>query len=534
MRKAISTVLAAAMALSSAAMPGIAMADDSEPVTISFFDKNSGTRTFDDPVAQELEKRTGVTIDLISPTGDPAEKLSLMLAAQDYPDIVLMDRGSDIVNQYIEAGALVNLSDYMDLMPHVVEMYGDTLNKTRYTDGNNYYLSNWYGYDPDPVNGFIARYDTMIELVGQERADSDEPFTFSEWVDLLKQYKEKFPQVDGKDTIPVVLGQPGNDGVINGLFAGMNAMYPYYVTDDSVQFEVRDPKFLTAMHQMNELYREGLLDPEWTSNSDELRNQKLANNNVFGYAGAYWDTWSASASLMASENENAEYLAYKVVADDVDPDKTTLSGRSSLGWDAIGITTNCKNIEAACKFIDYCASQEGQDLLLWGIEGQDWEFKDGVRTPIGDIVDRYKADPTNVVNDTGITKWTWFVKNDVHPDDGTPCRIWFVNKDRSATYAYQNLTNAYYDSAEYSTLQPAGNSVEALQYQKILDIFNQAYPNMVNAASEEECDAVYQQMLSDMEAAGEEDVEAYITKTYFDRLALWGEDTAAEETTAAE
>ena len=26
------------------------------------------------------------------------------------------------------------------------------------------------------------------------------------------------------------------------------------------------------------------------------------------------------------------------------------------------------------KFIDYCASQEGQDLLLWGIEGQDWEF----------------------------------------------------------------------------------------------------------------------------------------------------------------
>ena len=76
--------------------------------------------------------------------------------------------------------------------------------------------------------------------------------------------------------------------------------------------------------------------------------------------------------------------------------------------------------------------------------------------------------------------------------------------------------------------------MEALQYQKILDIFNQAYPNMVNAASEEECDAVYQQMLSDMEAAGEEDVEAYITKTYFDRLALWGEDTAAEETTAAE
>ena len=50
---------------------------------------------------------------------------------------------SDIVKQYIEAGALVNLSEYMDLMPNVVAMYGETLNKTRYDDGNNYYLSNW-------------------------------------------------------------------------------------------------------------------------------------------------------------------------------------------------------------------------------------------------------------------------------------------------------------------------------------------------------------------------------------------------------
>ena len=115
-------------------------AEDGTPI-ISFFDKNSGTRTFDDPVALELMNRTDVTINLISPTGDPAEKLSLMLAGQDYPDIVLMDRGSDIVNQYIEAGALIDLSQYWDKLPNVVEMYGDTLNKTRYTDGGNYYLS---------------------------------------------------------------------------------------------------------------------------------------------------------------------------------------------------------------------------------------------------------------------------------------------------------------------------------------------------------------------------------------------------------
>ena len=516
MKRQLGLALASAMLFSCAMVPTLAVAE--EEVTLSFFDKNSGVRTFDDPVALELMKRTGVNLQLESPSGDPGEKLSLMLAGQNYPDIVLMDRGSDIVNQYIEAGALVNLSDYLDQMPNVVEMYGDTLNKTRYTDGNNYYLSNWYGYDPDPVNGFIARYDYMIELVGQERADSDEPFTYSEMVQLLKDFKEAHPE----STAPLVIGDPGN-GNINSLFAGMNHVYNYYVTDDKkLHFIVRDPGCRNAMAQMNELFREGLLDPEWTSNNAELRNQKLSNDGVLAYAGAYWDTWTPSAAVMATGNENGEYLAYKVINDDEEDPAIPLAGRSSLGWDAIGITTNCKNIEAAVKFIDYCASQEGQDLLLWGIEGQDWEFVDGVRTPIGDIVERYQADPANVVNDTGITKWTWFVKNDVHPDDGTTCRIWFNEKDRSATFAYRNLTDGYYDVAEYANLEPAGSSIEALQYQSVLDQFNRYYPQIVNAPTAEESSRLYDEMVDAMEGAGMARIEEDMTERYFERLELWG------------
>ena len=302
----------------------------------------------------------------------------------------------------------------------------------------------------------------------------------------------------------------------------MNRVYPYYAHDGKLELAVKDPDFLNAIHQMNELYREGLLDPEWTSNSQELRNQKLSNNGAFAYVGAYWDTWTPSAALIASENENAEYVSYKVINDGETNPALPLAGRSSLGWDAIAITTNCQNVEAAVKFIDYCASQEGQDLLLWGIEGQDWEFVDGVRTPIGDIVARYQADPSNTVDQTGITKWTWFVKNDVHPDDGTTCRIWFNEKDRSATYAYQNLTDGYYDSAEFASLEPAGSTIEALQFQGVVDVFNQYYPRMVNAASVEDCDALYNEMIAGMESAGMEDVEAYMTEIYYARLALWG------------
>ena len=92
-------------------------------VTISIFDKNSGSNTFDDPVAKAIEEKTGVKIQVENPTGDPLEKLNLMLTGQNYPDIVLMDRGNDIVNRYIEAGALLPLNDLIDEYgPDVKEM----------------------------------------------------------------------------------------------------------------------------------------------------------------------------------------------------------------------------------------------------------------------------------------------------------------------------------------------------------------------------------------------------------------------------
>ena len=507
MKKRIALLLASVMAVSS--MTVIPAAADEERPTISFFDKNSGIKAFDDRIAEELMNRTGVNIDLISPTGDPAEKLSLMLAGQDYPDIILMDRSSDIVNKYIEAGALVNLSDYMDKLPNVVEMYGDTLNKIRYTDGNNYYLSNWYGPDPDPVNGFICRYDIMVDLVGQERADSDEPFTVSEMEEVFKQFKEKYPTLEGKDSVALMLSEPKKTDDLNGTFAGMYGMKTYYKDEDGkLHFRVSDPKYLEAVHSLNDLYTEGYLDKEWVTLTSDLRNQKLAAGNVFAYAGAYWD---------------ANYLAYKVVADDVDPDETTLGGRSSLGWDAIAITNNCENLDAALAFVDYCASQEGQDLLLWGIEGEDYTIEDGVRTPVGDIVERFKADNTKTQEETGITRWTWFVKNGNHEDDGTPSRISMAKKDITAQFAEKNLTNTYWDTAEFDSLIPTGNTPVALKAQKVQDIIAQAYPHMVNAASSDEVDSVYNQMMSDLDAAGIAEVEDTINETYAARMELWNE-----------
>lgn len=493
-----------------------------EKVTITFFDKNSGSKTFDDDVAKAIMEKTGVNIEVENPSGDPLEKLNLMLTAENYPDIVLMDRSNDIVNRYIEAGALIPLNDLIDkYAPHVKEMYGDVLTKSRYTDGKNYYLNNWYGVDPDASAGVLMRKDLLAEIVGKDRADSPEPFKLSEYIDILKKFKEKYPTINGNESIAVTLN--GEDKNYEGTLYGMFGMKTYYQTEDgSLMHKVNDPNYVKAVTFMNDLYTSGLLDKEWIVNRKEQWTQKLSTGNVFSTFASYWDTDSANTSLASTIGPDAQFYSYKVVPDDMDPSQTTYNGRSTLGWDAIGITKNCENVEAAMKLIDFLVSEEGQYLMLWGIEGKHWNMVDGKHVPNEEIVNGFQTDWDNESLSTGIRKWTWFIKNG-YGSDGTPYDMASKYKlSPTAEFANKSFGESdAWDTADYSGLTPAGSTPEGLKWQKVQDVYDQNFPKIVNATSEEEAISLYNAMVQEMEDSGLKDVENYITKAYQERMELW-------------
>ena len=492
---------------------------DSDVVTISFFDKNSGSKKFDDRIAKEIEKRTGVKIDLQNPTGDYNSKLALMLSSRDYPDIVMLDRTSELVDKYIAAEALIPLNDLIDEYgPNAKEMYGDMLSKTKNSDGENYYFSNWYGPSDQPVVGWNMRYDYMVELVGKERADSPEPFTQEEMLNVMRAFKEKYATVDGKEGIPLTIAESGTDLV------GMFGLKTYYEKDNELQHYSKDPRFLQMVTFMNQMYRENLLDKEWVTNNSTLKNQKLSAGNVLGSVSGYWDPQSVNDANRQAGKEDAVFVAYKVVGEGVDPSETTYSGRSSLGWDAIGITDNCENPEAATKLIDFLASREGQSLLLWGIEGEDYTVENGEYIPAEETLNKFIENRENATNETGITRWTWFVNN-MGPTENTPMRITdYIDRGTfESKMAFQNLTDTYWDTSIYEDLTPDVNTPVGLKWQKINDIFEQAMPKMINAENEADVNTLYEKMLDDMEKAGLKEAEEAITKNYQERLELWQE-----------
>ena len=71
-------------------------------------------------------------------------------------------------------------------------------------------------------------------------------------------------------------------------------------------------------------------------------------------------------------------------------------------------------------------------------------------------------------------------------------------------------------------LEPAGSTPEGLIAQKVADIYDEYVPKMVNAASQEDCVAQYDAMISSMETAGLVKLEEVMTKNYLAKMERWG------------
>ncbi|TFE19897.1 extracellular solute-binding protein [Cohnella luojiensis] len=501
-----------------------ASAPDSKPITFTFFDQNVGD-AFNNPVAQEVTKRTGVMLEIQQPTGNPSEKLNLMLASNDLPDLMAISRG-DLLNKYIAAGALTPLNDLIDQYgPHIKEMYGDMLNKTRHTDGKNYYLANWYGLEQYPIFGFLMRMDVLKELGAVDKAENGQPFTAQEFVDLLKSYKAKYPTVDGKSTYPLTFNGE-NTGAITGTFKGMFGLMPYYETNGEIKADVKDPKYIEMIKFMNSLYTQGLIDPEWATNKTAQYEQKLSSGTIFSTADAFWNAGKPNAILKEeakdqTKKEEAQFFPYKVVADGVDPAKTTFGPKSSLGWDGIGISKSNKDPVRAIQFLDFLASEEGQYLLMWGVEGVHWDMKDGKHVPKPEVLEGFKKDWGGYSLKSGIRKWTWTIKNGPG-SDGTPYDlIGRYETDKVADLAIKNLADTSFDTAPYDNLGPSGGTPEAIMQQKVNELSSKYFPRMVMAPNEGEAVKLYEKMLQEMETAGLSKLEKVYTENFTKRAELW-------------
>lgn len=112
--------------------------EDLSPITFKYYNADGRNDSWDNPVAKAITEATGVSLDIsypVSSTGDPSEDISLMIAEDNYPDLIYSKQS---VNSLYEAGALIDMTELIEEYgPNIKKMYGDEFEKLKWGSGDD-------------------------------------------------------------------------------------------------------------------------------------------------------------------------------------------------------------------------------------------------------------------------------------------------------------------------------------------------------------------------------------------------------------
>ena len=351
-----------------------------------------------------ITEKTGVTLKMDYPADSNDNRIELMVATGEYPDFVFA-KGS--VSTLIRNNALIDMSDLIDEYgPNIKKLYGDEYENLRYSseDPSIYQLCSDKVQEETLETSGTAQLQWAVLQENQYRV----PYTLEEYTQMIRDYMEKYPMINGKPAIGIsivcsdwhwytMLSNPS--GYMNG-----SADNGQWIVDDEKQ-EVYYKHAADGQKEyykwLNEMYNEGILDPEFATQTHEDFVLKVAEGRVLGLLDEEWDYTGAEISLRADGQEEHTYAGLPVTIDRSVKCPSLKQQNLAVGW-GIGITKSCKDPVRAVRFLDWLCSDEAQILLNWGIEGVDYYYdENGKRCITEEDLEASRKD-TNYSERTGV------------------------------------------------------------------------------------------------------------------------------------
>ncbi|MGM7724431.1 ABC transporter substrate-binding protein [Metabacillus sp. Hm71] len=516
------------------------------PVTFTLYsaDPHSQWDNMESPVSKKVMKETGVTLSAEFDVGGGEQKIPLMAASGEYPDLIL-PKGS--AGTLVDAGALIDLTDLIEKhAPNLKKIYGDYFNRLKWSnEDQSIYILPTSPVDHTywtPGNGFMLQHEVVKELGYPEIR------TVKDFENAIRKYKEKHPTIDGQPTLGLSL--LADDWRI--MISTTNpAFYATGASDDG-EFYINPETYEATMHYrraeekeyfrwLNHMNAEGLLDPESFVQKYDQYLAKISSGRVLGLIDADWEVADAQRALKEAGKHERMHGMYPVTLTE-EYKHHNFQDTGYLGGWGIGISVDCEDPVRAIKFLDYLASEEGQILQQWGIEGEHYDIVDGKRViPEEEMNERNNN--ANYVKETGIgvlkgfapsygdgvtdsTGQTYTIANpDQIKDSYTD-----VEKEVLSNYGVEMWKDLYPQKEEfpvkpwgaaYNIPVKAGSDLELIM-QKCLDIVKKRIPEAI-LAKPEDFDKVWKNFMKDLEKAGVEEAEKEYTKLIKDRVELWEE-----------
>lgn len=331
------------------------------------------------PVWQEFEKRTGVKIDweVMPPNQYETSMQTRIAAGQNLPDILAIPPlwGGDIV-KYADEDILIPLDDlieeYAPNIKNLFEKYPGVKKQLTAPDGHIYNVAELnIGANEINVSGLFIRKDWLDKL------GLEPPETIDDWYKVLKAFKTQDPNGNGKaDEIPFTSSSTSFLYHFGSGFGLQAPVSDFWINDGKVEHQYLKPEFKDLLTFLHQLYQEGLIDPELSTQDDEAKLDAMISKNIVGASGHFPDVITRWNNILhVADHKDAEYI--------VNPPPKDKNGereiikRAPLGME-FGITKDNPYPKISIRWIDYIfAHPDGVRLANFGIEGKTYEMKDG-------------------------------------------------------------------------------------------------------------------------------------------------------------
>jgi len=389
MKKILSLILTLMLLLSAAAVPAAAEDNYREPITLTMYSQlaNFGGEQ-GGWFAKELKDRFNVTLKIVSQNMDQNAWTSGVSAGELGDIVCLGNTGEDLLTA-LKADLLLDWSE-LDLTPYtnITTYLPKAIQKiSDFCKENGYEGDYGFAYAVAVEDGAWAEltdptYALQIRFDAWEKAGKPELKTLEDLPAFLKALQEAVPTTADGQKVYAYGGFPDWEDCVMKFTWDLMTYYGYqeydfmgvnYATREVVNPLEEGSLYYRALKVNNQLYREGLFDPESSSQDFNTYSSKLSAGR---YLMAMWG-WIIGNYNSADKAANKDGFTTFMFEDSAPAMQTlSTSGSSDRMW-ALG--ANTQYADRCLEIIDWLCSEEGIIIQNYGPKGLTWDYgEDGV------------------------------------------------------------------------------------------------------------------------------------------------------------
>lgn len=339
-------------------------------ITVEVFDR--GNTGGSDPannfwttwIKEKIKKDLNLDVTfVVVPRSEEVNKLNVLMAANQAPDISYTYTESVAYN-FFKNGGLADLSQPL-------ADYGKDL--TAYLGDEVLSYGQWAGKQAAVPAKRISRakYATYLRKDWVDKMGMQMPKTREEFHQILLAIKEKNPGgVENVIPMTATSDVPWCFGPIIDSFINVNASEEELYVNNVIDEQLLLPGFKDGIRYINQLYNEGLVDPQFPLYKDSQQvDADTARGVVGSYTGNYDYPLRTSPGIITQLKANipdAEFVPVDCFENADGKNYKTLYSPAGL---LIIVPASSKNVNGAVQYLNWLSLPENRDFITMGEEG---------------------------------------------------------------------------------------------------------------------------------------------------------------------